>query len=95
MNSLNKEIEYVHTHNRSKKLVRPLSVMFDIVCRATTTYTNLSLFWNDYVINEEFSQDVKYGAFNDLYLLALLHIDEQQWRVVCKYYKEELENGDN
>ena len=73
---LDDEIEYIHDHRTDQKLLRPLEVMRKIICEATNTYTNISLFMNDYIrlyskgfINER----VYHSALNDLYLLALLH----------------------
>ena len=46
---LDKEIEYIHSNRTAERLLRPFDVMFDVIVEATTTYTNLSLFMNDYM----------------------------------------------
>lgn len=46
---LDTEIEYIHSNRSSKKLLRPFDSMFDVIVEATNTYTNLSLFMNDYI----------------------------------------------
>lgn len=73
---LDEEIEYIHDNRLSKRLLRPLDVMRKVIIEATNTYTNISLFMNDYdmlyadgLINER----VFNSSMNDLYLLALLH----------------------
>ena len=72
---IEEEIEYAHEHRLDKKLVRNFSVIQYFINRETTTYTNLSLFMNDYLklhSKGEYS-DVEFaGAINDLYLLALI-----------------------
>ena len=85
---LDEEIEYVHRNGRYvHRLIRPLDVMSGIICEATSTYTNLSLFMNDYIslykdklIDEETFQ----LAMNDLYLLALLHTDYEDYEELEK-----------
>lgn len=74
---LDEEIEFVHRNGRYvHRLIRSLDVIWNVICNATNTYTNLSTFMNDYIslykdklIDEETYQ----LALNDLYLLALLH----------------------
>ena len=75
---LDEEIEYIHSNRTNKGLLRPIDVMEQVILEVTTTYTNLSLFMNDYIkiynhglINEI----VFYSAMNDLYLLALYILD--------------------
>ena len=73
---LDTEIEYIHSNRSSKKLLRPFDSMFDIIVEATTTYTNLSLFMNDYIRlynDEKIEESLFNSSMNDLYLLALLH----------------------
>lgn len=75
---IKEEIEYVHKHRLDKKLVRNFSVIQYFIVDQTTTYTNLSLFMNDYLklYNKgEFSKEEFAGAINDLYLLALIIYD--------------------
>ena len=63
-------------HITNKKLLRPLDVMKKVIIEATNTYTNLSLFMNDYIdLYDDKLIDKKTfdSAMNDLYLLALLH----------------------
>ena len=73
---LDNEIEYIHSNRTNKELLRPLHIMRKIICEATNTYTNISLFMNDYIIlfNKGLIDKETYeNALNDLYLLALLH----------------------
>ena len=82
---LDEEIEYVHSNSTNKRLLRPLDVMDKVIIEATTTYTNLSLFMNDYMHlyrDNKIDERMFNSAMNDLYLLALLH-------TTCE---EELEN---
>ena len=78
------EIEYVHYHRDSGTLVRKFDNMYDFILDQTDSYTNLSLFANDYIklFNKgEFSEYEYSNALNDLYLLALLF-----------YYKDNVKN---
>ena len=73
---LDEEIEFVYNNITNKKLLRPLDVMKKVIIEATNTYTNLSLFMNDYIsLYDDKLIDKKMfdSAMNDLYLLALLH----------------------
>ena len=73
---LDAEIEYIHSNRSSKKLLRPFDVMFDAIIEVTNTYTNLSLFMNDYMHlyrDNKINENIYNSAMNDLYLLALLH----------------------
>ena len=73
---LDDEIEYIHDHRTDQKLLRPLEEMRKVICEATNTYTNISLFMNDYIslYNDNLIDKRMYEkALNDLYLLALLH----------------------
>lgn len=73
---LEKEIDYIHSNRTNKELLRPLEKMRKVICEATNTYTNLSLFMNDYIslFNDKLIDKNTYEkALNDLYLLALLH----------------------
>lgn len=75
---IKEEIEYVHKHRLDEKLVRNFSVIKYFIVDQTTTYTNLSLFMNDYLKlhnKGEFSKEEFAGAINDLYLLALIIYD--------------------
>ena len=71
---LDEEIEYIHSNRTNKGLLRPIDVMKQVILEATNTYTNLSLFMNDYI---KLYKDGKIdgnqfnSAMNDLYLLAL------------------------
>ena len=52
--------------------------VLELICEATNTYTNLSLFMNDYIHlydQDLIEKDVFIQVLNDLYLLALLHTD--------------------
>ena len=73
---LDNEIEYIHSNRTNKELLRPLEEMRKVICKATNTYTNISLFMNDYIslFNDKLIDKETYEkALNDLYLLALLH----------------------
>ena len=75
---LDKEIEFIHSNRLKKRLLRPLDTMRRVICEATNTYTNLSLFMNDYIHlydKDLIEKDVFIQVMNDLYLLALLHTD--------------------
>ena len=75
---LDKEIDFIYSNRTHKRLLRPLDTMRKVICEATNTYTNLSLFMNDYIHlydNDLIEKDVFIDAMNDLYLLALLHTD--------------------
>ena len=73
---LDEETEFIHSNRTNKELLRPLHIMRKIICEATNTYTNISLFMNDYIslFNDKLIDKETYEkALNDLYLLALLH----------------------
>ena len=73
---LDNEIEFVHKNRLRNELIRPFGVMQKIIVEATNTYTNISLFMNDYIslCNDYLiDKDTFNSAMNDLYLLALLH----------------------
>ena len=75
---LDKEIDFIHSNRTHKRLLRPLDTMRKVICEATNTYTNLSLFMNDYIHlydKDLIEKDVFIQVMNDLYLLALLHTD--------------------
>ena len=46
---LDNEIEYIHSNRTNKELLRPLEEMRKVIYEATNTYTNISLFMNDYI----------------------------------------------
>ena len=75
---LDEEIEFIHENRLNGELLRPLDVMQKVILEATNTYTNISLFMNDYI---KLFKDVKIdvtmfiSAMNDLYLLALYILD--------------------
>ena len=73
---LDNEIEFAHKNRLRNELIRPFGVMQKIIVEATNTYTNISLFMNDYIslCNDYLiDKDTFNSAMNDLYLLALLH----------------------
>ena len=73
---LDAEIEFIHSNRTAERLLRPFDSMFDVIVEATTTYTNLSLFMNDYIRlynDEKIEESLFNSSMNDLYLLALLH----------------------
>lgn len=74
---LSEEIEFIHSNRTNKRLLRSLDAMQNVICNASNTYTNISLFMNDYIslYNDHLiDKDIFNSAMNDLYLLALLHI---------------------
>lgn len=76
LNELNEEIEFVHDNRTNERLLRPLNVMQKTICEASDTYTNISLFMNDYMRlhnDNLIDKEMFNSAMNDLYLLALLH----------------------
>ena len=73
---LDAEIEYIHSNRTDERLLRPLDVMRKVIVEATNTYTNISLFMNDYrrLYDEHLIDETMFiSVMNDLYLLALLH----------------------
>lgn len=73
---LDEEIEYIHSNMPVPNLLRPFEQMWSVIIEATNTYTNISLFMNDYMNLYSDNAIGKYeynSAMNDLYLLALLH----------------------
>ena len=72
---LDEEIEFIHDNRTNKELLRPLSVTEKVILEVTNTYTNISLFMNDYIRlyhNEKINEKIFNAAINDLYLLALI-----------------------
>lgn len=90
----NEEIEYIHSNRidfGDNYLLRDDEIMRAVICAATTTYTNISLFYNDYerlYFKKRIDEMMFINASNDLYLLALLHIDDEEYEQIRK----ELEN---
>ena len=79
---LDKEIDFIHSNRTHKRLLRPLDTMRKVICDATNTYTNLSLFMNDYMRlhnDNLIDKEMFNSAMNDLYLLALLHTDYEDY----------------
>ena len=75
---LNEEIEFIHSNRTSRELLKPLNVMEKVILEATNTYTNISLFMNDYIRlyrDGKIDERVFNAAVNDLYLLALYILD--------------------
>lgn len=75
---LDEEIDFIYSNRLKNRLLRPLDTMRKVICEATNTYTNISLFMNDYIhlYNKGLiDKEVFNSAMNDLYLLALLHTD--------------------
>ena len=80
---LDEEIEYSHSNRTNKGLLRPIDVMEQVILEATTTYTNISLFMNDYIkiYNHGLINESMFNyAMNDLYLLALYILDTRRNR---------------
>ena len=75
---LDEEIEFIHSNRTNERLLRPLKIMEKVILEATNTYTNLSLFVNDYArlyYRGEITERMFNSAMNDLYLLALYILD--------------------
>lgn len=73
---LDEEIEFVRKNRLKNGLIRSFNEMRNIIIQATNTYTNISLFMNDYIQlydDKLIDRDMYEKALNDLYLLALLH----------------------
>ena len=73
---LDNEVEDSHSNRTNKELLRPLEEMRKVIIEATNTYTNISLFMNDYMklyYDKHIDKEMFNSAMNDLYLLALLH----------------------
>lgn len=88
----NEEIDYIHSKIIKHRLLRPLYVMRKFIIEATTTYTNISLFMNDYkklYADDLIDERTFNSAINDLYLLALLHINDEEYERI----REELEEN--
>ena len=88
----NEEIDYIHSIIIKHRLLRPLYVMRKVIIEATTTYTNISLFMNDYkklYADDLIDERTFNSAINDLYLLALLHINDEEYERM----REELEEN--
>ena len=78
---LDEEIEFIHSNRTNKRLLRSLKEMRKIISEATNTYTNISLFMNDYITlydDKLIDKEMFNSAMNDLYLLALLHTDYKE-----------------
>lgn len=93
----NEEIEYIHSNRKDfgdNYLLRDDEIIKEVVIAATTTYTNISLFYNDYEIlyfKKLINEKVYINALNDLYLLALLHIDDDEYERIREEIKEDAE----
>ena len=73
---LDEEIEFVRKNRTNKRLLRPLDAMRKVICNATNTYTNISLFMNDFIQlydDKLIDKEMLNATMNDLYILALLH----------------------
>ena len=71
---LDEEIEFIHSNRLKDELLRPFNFMKKVILGETTTYTNISLFMNDYIklyLDGKIDGTMFNSAMNDLYLLAL------------------------
>ena len=90
----NEEIEYIHSNRKDfgdNCLLRDDEIMEAVICAATTTYTNISLFYNDYerlCFKKRIDEMMFINASNDLYLLALLHIDDEEYKRIRMEFDE-------
>ena len=90
----NEEIEYIHSNRKDfgdNCLLRDDEIMRAVICAATTTYTNISLFYNDYErlhFKKRIDEMMFINASNDLYLLALLHIDDEEYERIRVEFDE-------
>ena len=88
----NEEIDYIHSYIIKHRLLRPLYVMRKVIIEATTTYTNISLFINDYIklySDELIDERTFNSALNDLYLLALLHINDDEYERIREDFEDD------
>ena len=46
---LDEEIEFIHSNRLRKGMLRHFDLMKKVILEATNTYTNISLFMNDYI----------------------------------------------
>ena len=75
---LDEEIEFIHSNRLRKGMLRHFDLIKKVILEATTTYTNISLFMNDYIRlydHREINESMFNYAINDLYLLALYILD--------------------
>ena len=75
---LDEEFEFIHSNILRKGLLRPIDVMEQVILEVTNTYTNISLFMNDYIklyLEGKIDGTMFNSAMNDLYLLALYILD--------------------
>lgn len=90
----NEEIEYVHQHLKDfgmTYLIRDYFIIRKTILNATNTYTNLMSFFNDYDKLREENKISEYwwnNALCDLYLLALLHIDDEEYEEIRSKYND-------
>ena len=90
----NEEIDYIHLNREDfgdNHLLRDDEIIREVVIAATDTYTNISLFYNDFErlhFKKLIDEMVYINALNDLYLLALLHIDDEEYERI----REEIED---
>ena len=80
---LDEEIEFIHSNRLKDELLRPLDFMIKVILEATNTYTNISLFMNDYIKlykDGKIDGTMFHSAMNDLYLLALYILDVRSSR---------------
>lgn len=83
------EIEKVHDERHDNHIDTLRCEIFkrNVIVKATNTYTNLSLFANDYDNAHDlgFMKKHEYNAaINDLYLLALQHITDEEYDLLLK-----------
>ena len=79
--ALNEEIEFIHDNRTDERLLRPLDTMRKVIVEATNTYTNISLFMNDFISlydDKSIDKEMLNSVLNDLYLLALSHTDYKE-----------------
>lgn len=90
----NEEIDYIHSNRidfGDNHLLRDDEIIREVICAATTTYTNISLFYNDYerlCFKKRIDEMMFINAANDLYLLALLHIDDEEYERIRMEFDE-------
>ena len=78
---LDEEIEFIHSNRLRKGMLRPFDLMQKVILKATNTYTNISLFMNDYIKlykDDKIDRNQFNSAMNDLYLLALYILDVRE-----------------
>lgn len=88
------EIEFIHEHRQSSGLARDFFLMNNIVVQASNSYNNLSLFLSDYkqfYHDQLITRHLFFSTMTDLYLLALITMDDTTYNRLYKEYNKKDE----